>query len=179
MKADVLKTGLAVSAGILMLGGLMGPAGAMMHGDAIAELQSPDGESRGTVEFMQGPNGVHVMAELEGLPEGTHAFHIHTTGACSPDFTAAGGHFNPTNKKHGFMSKGGPHLGDTPNIHVPASGDLVTEVFLSKVTVDGSRNVLMDDDGAAVVIHAGPDDYETDPAGAAGNRIACGVIDTP
>lgn len=179
MKANALKAGLAISASVLMLGVAAGPAGAMMHLDAVANLQSPDGQSVGEVEFQQGPNGVLVMAELSGLPEGTHAFHIHTTGACSPDFTAAGGHFNPTNKSHGFMSEGGPHLGDTPNIHVPASGDLVMEVFLDDVTVDGNRNMLMDDDGAAVVIHAGADDYETDPAGAAGNRIACGVIQTP
>lgn len=178
MNTNILKAGLAISVGVLMMGTAAGQT-EMAQRDAVANLQSPDGQPLGEVEFQQGPNGVLVMADLSGLPEGVHAFHIHTTGACSPDFTAAGGHFNPTDKNHGFMSEGGPHLGDTPNIHVSDNGNLVTEVFLHDVTVDGDDNRLMDNDGAAVVIHAGADDNETDPAGAAGNRIACGVIEAP
>lgn len=140
---------------------------------ASAALSNPEGEPVGTVELTETPNGTVVIAHLENLPEGAHGFHIHETGECTPPFTSAGGHYNPDGTSHGFVSPGGAHAGDLPNIHVPASGSLTIEYFATGLTVS---NELLDEDGAAVVIHAGPDDYESDPSGDAGSRIACGVL---
>ncbi|HEX6143048.1 MAG TPA: superoxide dismutase family protein [Geminicoccaceae bacterium] len=146
-------------------------------GTASVELKDADGNTVGQVELMQVPNGVHLKADLQNLPAGTHALHIHETGACEPpDFESAGGHFNPTGASHGWLSEGGPHAGDFPNIHVGDDGSLTVEYFSMMVTMDEGENTVFDDDGSAIVIHEGTDDYETDPAGDAGNRIACGVI---
>jgi Cu-Zn family superoxide dismutase len=117
-----------------------------------------------------------ITLELTAAPPGAHGFHIHTTGKCEPPkFESAGGHFNPDESKHGFLNPEGPHAGDMPNIHVPESGKLTVEVLNTLVTV-GGENALLDEDGAALVLHADPDDYKSDPAGHAGGRIACGVI---
>lgn len=142
-------------------------------GRASAALHDPDGEALGTVEFEAVPHGVLLTVDLHGLPPGVHAFHVHAVGACEPPFKSAGGHFNPDGAKHGLRAADGPHAGDMPNIHVPASGELTMEIFNSRLRLD---DTLFDADGAAIVIHDGPDDYATDPAGAAGARIACGVI---
>jgi superoxide dismutase, Cu-Zn family len=108
------------------------------------------------------------------LPAGDHAFHIHAVGKCvAPDFKSAGGHYNPEEDQHGIMNEAGPHAGDMPNIHVPESGQLHIEVLNQMVSLDG----LFDEDGSAIVIHEGPDDYTSDPAGDAGSRISCGVIE--
>ena len=109
-----------------------------------------------------------------GLPPGPHGFHVHATGACEPPFESAGGHYNPAEAEHGFLSEGGPHAGDMTNITVGAGrcgGDRAprTPSWPSTAT-------LFDDDGAAILVHAMPDDYATQPSGHAGDRIACGVI---
>ena len=94
------------------------------------------------------------------------------------DFKAAGGHFKGENEAHGLLVGEGPHGGDMPNIHVPDSGALMIEVLNERVSLDGDdATLLLDSDGAAVMIHSGPDDYESQPSGAAGDRIACGVIE--
>ena len=141
---------------------------------ARAAMANAQGESVGEVTLVQTPNGTLLHARLTGLPAGAHAFHVHTVGKCEPPFKSAGGHFNPGGHKHGLFAEGGMHAGDMPNIHVPDSGALEIEVLNAQLMLDAS---LFDDDGAAIVIHAGPDDYRTDPAGAAGPRIACGVIE--
>ena len=140
---------------------------------ARAAMANAKGESVGEVVLSQTPQGTLLHAKLTGLPAGAHAFHVHAVGKCEPPFKSAGGHFNPGGKKHGIHAEDGMHAGDMPNIHVPESGALEIEVLNALLTLDES---LFDDDGAAIVIHAGPDDYRTDPAGAAGPRIACGVI---
>lgn len=140
---------------------------------ARAAMANTQGESVGEVMLIQTPNGTLLHARLTGLPAGAHAFHVHTVGKCEPPFKSAGGHFNPGGHKHGLFAEGGMHVGDMPNIHVPESGALEIEVLNAQLMLDAS---LFDDDGAAIVIHDGPDDYRTDPAGAAGPRIACGVI---
>ena len=137
-------------------------------------MANANGESVGEVELSQTPHGTLLHAKLTGLPPGAHAFHVHTVGKCEPPFKSAGGHFNPDGVKHGILAEDGVHAGDMPNIHVPESGALEIEVLNTLLTLDAS---LFDDDGAAIVIHDGPDDYKTDPAGAAGPRIACGVIE--
>ena len=140
---------------------------------ARATMVNANGESVGEVVLMQTPQGALLHAKLTGLPAGAHAFHVHAVGKCEPPFKSSGGHFNPDGKKHGILAEDGMHAGDMPNIHVPESGALEIEVLNALLALDAN---LFDDDGAAIVIHAGPDDYKTDPAGAAGPRIACGVI---
>jgi len=117
-----------------------------------------------------------IRLDLTGISPGEHAFHVHAIGKCDPpDFKSAGAHFNPDETKHGLMNPEGPHAGDMPNLHVPESGKLSIEVLNPLVTLRQDR-ALLDEDGSALVIHAGADDYTTDPAGNAGDRIACGVV---
>ena len=144
---------------------------------AKAALKSADGKDVGSVTLTQAPGGVLLSVSVKGLPAGEHAFHVHAVGKCEAPFTSAGGHFNPANKKHGMMAMDGAHAGDMPNLHIPASGELTVEVMNSAITLEkGKPNSLLDDDGSAVIIHAGKDDYKTDPTGEAGGRIACGVV---
>ena len=140
---------------------------------AQATMMNANGESVGTVMLSETPHGTLLHAMLENLPAGAHAFHVHAVGVCEPPFKSAGGHYNPTGAKHGITSADGMHVGDMPNIHVPDSGALEIEVLNTQLRLD---EALFDEDGAAIVIHEGPDDYASDPAGAAGPRIACGVI---
>ena len=144
---------------------------------AQATLRGLDGKQVGTATLTETPEGVLVVASFTGLKPGEHAFHIHEVGKCEPPFKTAGGHFNPAGRSHGLMSGTGGHAGDMPNVHVPPSGQLKVEVLVHGVTLKpGAPNSLADPDGAALVLHEGPDDYRTDPAGNAGGRIACGVV---
>jgi superoxide dismutase, Cu-Zn family len=144
---------------------------------AKAALKGGDGKDLGTAELIQTPAGVLLKLSVKGLPPGEHAFHVHAVGKCEAPFTSAGGHFNPDNKKHGMMAAEGQHAGDMPNLHIPQSGDLVVEVLNPAITLEkGKPNSVFDADGSAIIIHAGKDDYKTDPTGEAGGRIACGVV---
>jgi superoxide dismutase, Cu-Zn family len=140
---------------------------------ATAEMQNLEGQSVGQVQLQETPHGLIVTAEFSALPEGAHGFHIHAVGECEPPFQTAGGHFNPDDHQHGMENPQGLHAGDLPNIHVPASGELKVEHFAMGLTLDE----VLDEDGAAMMVHAGADDYMSDPAGNAGDRIACGVIE--
>ena len=143
-----------------------------------ATLKDPGGKEVGSAQLSQTPHGVLVQLTLKGIPAGDHAFHIHQAGKCEPPFTTAGGHFNPGSKKHGVMAADGPHAGDMPNLHVPADGNLAVEVVNAAVTLDKDKpNSLFKPEGTALIIHAGKDDYKTDPTGDAGGRIACGVVE--
>lgn len=144
-----------------------------------AQVMTADGQDAGTVTFTQVENGLVVEADLQNLPEGEHGFHIHETGACEPDFQAAGGHYNPAGNEHGFDSPGGPHMGDLPNIHVTADGTAMVDHLSSQLTLaaeddDQAPFTLADADGSAIMVHAQPDDYQA--ATSAGDRTACGVI---
>ena len=144
---------------------------------AKATLKNVSGESVGEVTLVQTTHGVLFRLVVKGLPAGEHAVHVHTAGKCEPPFDSAGGHFNPEAKKHGLEAVDGAHAGDMPNLHVPQSGELSVEVVNSAVSLEkGKPNSLFDNDGSSLVIHAQADDYKSDPAGNAGDRIACGVI---
>lgn len=143
---------------------------------AVAELEAPDGTDMGTVTLTEGPNGVLVRLRATNLALGEHGFHIHETGACAPDFGAAGGHFDPAGKGHGLMNPDGPHAGDLPNIHAGATGSASADVFTDAVTLaEGAKNTLFDEDGSAIIVHANPDSYAAEAG--AGGRVACGVIE--
>jgi Cu-Zn family superoxide dismutase len=166
-------------AGALTFAGLLSvpPAAQAQMQTAKAQLKDAKGADVGTVTLTQTPHGVLLSLALKGLPPGDHAFHVHAVGKCEPPFTSAGGHFNPGNKKHGIEAAEGYHAGDMPNLDVPSSGAINAEVLNTSITLEkGKPNSVFHDGGTAIVIHAGKDDYKSDPAGNAGGRIACGVI---
>jgi Cu-Zn family superoxide dismutase len=143
---------------------------------AIAVLKDAKGNEVGKAEFTASPRGVLISLGLTAVPAGEHAFHIHAVGKCEPpNFESAGPHYNPDEKKHGLMNAEGTHAGDMPNLHVPRDGKLQVEVLDPMVTLN-EKAALLDQDGSAIVIHAVADDYVSDPAGNAGDRIACGVV---
>lgn len=145
--------------------------------EAKAELKNGKSETVGLVELTQTPHGVLFQVDLSGIAPGTHAFHVHGVGKCEPPFKSAGDHFNPEGKKHGLLAAEGAHAGDMPNLHVPDSGKLTVEILNGTVTLaKGPKNSLFQEGGTALIVHAGVDDYKTDPAGNAGDRIACGVV---
>lgn len=144
----------------------------------LVTMINTKGETIGEARLEQKPDGVKINLDASKLPQGIHGFHIHENGSCdTPDFESAGGHFNPTNAKHGFDTPGGPHAGDLPNIQVKAYGNVSTSVLAEMVTLErGKENSLLKEGGTALIIHSRADDYKSQPAGNAGERIACGVI---
>lgn len=147
---------------------------------AKATMKNSAGETIGTITLEQTSNGVLLTGALTGIPEGAHAFHIHETGNCdaATGFKSAGGHF-AEGKPHGFRSDGGPHPGDMSNFYADKDNALTIEAFNPRVSIKGSSLPdLLDNDGSALVIHTGEDDYKSQPSGDAGDRIACGVIET-
>lgn len=151
--------------------------GATAGGTATAAMRDASGKELGTVTLTEQGQVIQLTGSLNGVPAGTHAIHIHMTGQCeAPSFDSAGGHWNPTNQQHGSQVPGGPHLGDLPNLEVGADGTVAVQASSPQGATLQGANGLMDADGAAVVIHAGADDYQSQPSGDAGARIACGVI---
>lgn len=141
-----------------------------------ATLRFANGLPAGTAQFYGNGAQVSVAVALAGFAPGVHGMHLHTTGACAPsDFASAGGHLNPGGHQHGSDNPQGAHLGDLPNVTIDASG-----AGAVSATLMGDRAAvlaaLFDSDGTAIVVHADPDDYKTDPSGNSGGRVACGVI---
>jgi Cu-Zn family superoxide dismutase len=141
---------------------------------AQAKLEPTKGNTvAGTVSFKEDGGRIQVLARLTGLAPGAHGFHVHEKGDCTaPDAMSAGGHFNPDNQAHGHPQKGPHHAGDMLMLVADTSGkaDLLTE--LTGVPVSGATGIV----GKAVIVHAAPDDYTTQPTGNSGARVACGVI---
>jgi len=142
---------------------------------ATATIRDAAGIRVGDATFTDSYAGLIIAGSVEGLGIGAHGIHIHDVGKCDAPFTTAGGHFNPEKRKHGFRNPEGHHLGDLPNIDVPASGRLRFEFLVPDVSL-GGENGLLGGNGAALVIHSTRDDFLTDPAGNSGARLACGVI---
>lgn len=146
---------------------------------AEATFRDLQGQEIGNAVLTQTANGVLIEIELSNVAEGEHGFHIHETGVCdaADGFKAAGGHYEPSQHQHGYMAAGGPHAGDMPNQFVTGDRTLRAHVLNPNVTLSDGPASLFDADGSAIVVHAGPDDYHSQPAGNAGNRIACAVIE--
>lgn len=142
---------------------------------ATAVVRDAAGNELGTVTLTDSPQGIALSGTLRGLPPSEHGIHIHTVGACEAPFESAGPHWNPTTRQHGTENPMGPHFGDLPNLVVGADSTATVQGVTPGGTLRG-ENALLDADGASVVVHAGKDDYKTDPSGNSGARIACGVI---
>lgn len=144
---------------------------------ATAALKGADGADAGTVTFTEGSAGVLLKFDVKGLPPGAHAAHIVEKGTCEADFSSAGGIHNPLGAKHGLLAEEGPMAGDLPNVYAAADGTITAELLSPAISLSTeAEDGLFDSDGAAIVLLEKADDYETDPDGGAGKRLACGVI---
>lgn len=180
MLVRVMKPTLAVMAAFALC---VIPAAAKKKSDSkvVVKLVNGQGSSRGTATITgTGDKGVSIQLNVKGLAPGEHAIHFHSIAKCDgPDFKSAGGHFNPEKKKHGLENPDGHHAGDMMNFTVDEKGKSKAVVTDTSVDLNADEFSLFRDGGTALVIHAKADDMKTDPAGNAGDRIACGVIQKP
>lgn len=141
---------------------------------AEAVLKATEGNKvEGTVTFTKVEGGVLIVADVVNLKPGKHGFHVHEHGDCSAhDASSAGGHFNPTNSKHGGPDTPERHVGDLGNLVADSTGKAHYERIDSLITLEGPNSVI----GRSVVVHADEDDLATQPTGNSGARIACGEI---
>ena len=151
--------------------------GLVAQGMKHIDIKDAKGASIGMAMISAKDGGISIDLDVKGLTPGEHAIHIHSVAKCEgPGFTTAGPHFNPATKKHGMQSPDGPHAGDMMNFTVGANGAAKVTVANKAVTTADGANSIFANGGTALMIHAAADDMKTDPGGAAGDRIACGVI---
>ncbi|MBD3834372.1 superoxide dismutase family protein [Brevundimonas bullata] len=145
-----------------------------------ASIINGQGAEIGKATLTQGATGLLIKVEATGLTPGWHGIHIHATGQCAAPFTSAGAHINHTDPKtpHGLLNAQGPDDGDLPNLYAAADGSAKAEFFTTqaRISQDGPGQWLWDADGSALVIHANPDDHNSQPIGGAGDRVACAVL---
>jgi len=145
-----------------------------------SDLKGPDGSARGSITVTAAPKGVLLKVEARGLTPGWHGIHFHEKGSCAdPKFTSAGSHVhNAKPVVHGLLNPSANDSGDLPNIFAGADGTATAEIYSALVSFKGGSTMpsLLDADGSAVVIHANPDDHNSQPIGGAGDRVACAVI---
>ena len=179
----------SVSPGVRAAGRSTSPSTGLSAGTttrAIAHLAGASGSLvSGTLTLMQTTAGVRIQGDLGGLaPGSTHGFHVHETGDCSAaDASSAGGHFNPGGSPHGKAETARHHVGDIDNISADPSGVAHVDAIVAGTVLGGSGSGSTSTStsilGRALVVHAAPDDYRTQPSGNSGTRIACGVVRTP
>ncbi len=166
-----------IAIALMTLAALSLPAGAAHAQNARADLIAKSGSDvKGTVLFEDVKGGVRVRVKATGLPAGMHGFHIHEKGDCSSgDGISAGGHYNPGNTRHAGPDSptGKRHAGDLGNLAADGSGNASLNRVFKGVSILGGKNPIA---GRGMIIHAGADDLKTQPTGAAGGRLACGVI---
>jgi Cu-Zn family superoxide dismutase len=158
------------------------PAFAAAKNTTTVPLKTSTGEDAGTATFKQSGKKLSIKLNLKNLPIGDHAVHIHEKPLCdAPDFKTAGGHFNPDKKQHGSLNPMGHHNGDLPqNITIGENHTGTASFSVTYLSLDGaSPNSIIANGGTAIMVHEKADDMKTDPTGAAGNRIACGIITGP
>lgn len=157
--------------------------GTLAHADyavtkAKAVIYNQNGKKIGVVKLTQSKKGVTLNIDVKKLSPGPHGFHFHEVAKCDgPDFKTAGGHFNPNHKEHGMQNQKGYHAGDLANLEVTENGKAKGMLFNDDVTLAAGENSLFHPGGTSLIIHAGEDDYATDPSGNSGARIACGVVE--
>jgi Cu-Zn family superoxide dismutase len=156
-----------------------GPGGAALEEPtASASLLDSTGARVGVATFSDSAGSGWLALSVTGLKPGAHGMHIHESGTCTtPDFRSAGGHLNPDAKKHGTRNPDGPHAGDLPNLLVEEDGSADTTLALSRVLLAAGPSSMLGAQQRSLVIHADPDDEQTDPSGNSGARVACGVIE--
>lgn len=147
--------------------------------EVTVQIMNKEEDQIGTAVLTEVTNGVKVKLQAANLPEGELAIHFHEKAMCdSPDFETAGGHFNPEEKDHGLDNPDGPHAGDMKNLEVEEDGTVIYEEANEMVTLKENKdNSLKQENGTSIIIHEDADDGKSQPAGNAGARIACGVID--
>jgi Cu-Zn family superoxide dismutase len=153
------------------------PALSLAAPPAAVALRDAQGAPTGTATLTEADGGVRVTVSVKGVAPGLHGLHLHAVGKCEgPDFKSAGPHFNPSSKEHGLDNPRGSHAGDMPNLNVGPDGSGTGEFVARGATLGSGPGSLFPEGGTALVLHAAPDDLKSDPAGNAGARIACGVV---
>jgi Cu-Zn family superoxide dismutase len=154
-----------------------GSSGLPAETAASATLRNMAGRDDATASATQVGDSIRIRIEALGMPRGTYGAHVHAVGRCdAPDFASAGPHWNPTGQQHGKNNPAGMHKGDLPNLLVGTDGRGSLEINLPASQLSGGRTPLLDSDGASIIIHEKADDYQTDPSGNSGARIACGIF---